>query len=216
MGVIRESTRETKLWTRVNKNGPVSTHRPDLGPCWIWTGALTDKGYARIRHNKKLIRVHILLYERFIGAVPGGLELDHLCRVKNCVRPEHMEAVTHQVNVARAYAVKTHCPAGHPLSGENLLPREDGYRECLECHRRRGRESQRRRRARTGGERGPKTPKVSPEFCKNGHPLSGENLYVSPKGKRNCCACQRQRNRDATARKKAQAELLAANNLVEM
>lgn len=82
------------------------------------------------------------MYEHVKGPVPDGLELDHLCRVHNCVNPAHLEAVTHAENVRRGEAglhnpEKTHCPNGHAYTEENTLVINDprgAYRRCKKCH----------------------------------------------------------------------------------
>lgn len=153
----------TRFWPQVNKNGPVPEYRPDLGPCWTWTGNLS-KGYGVFyvgrrpgRHDKSM-HAHRWAYEDAHGPVPDGLELDHLCRVPACVKaiangqgPAHLEAVTHRVNmlrgetVAAANAAKTHCPQGHPYEGDNVSVETSGSRRCLTCKR------EQMRRARGGG-----------------------------------------------------------------
>jgi hypothetical protein len=73
------------------------------------------------------------------GPIPDGLHLDHLCKVRNCVRPSHLEAVTPRENVMRSDGVaslnarKTHCKRGHPFSGRNLYVRPNGERACRKC-----------------------------------------------------------------------------------
>lgn len=72
--------------------------------CWLWKGALSRKGYGHISAPGRrggTLQVHVVVYEFFFGPVPDGLEIDHLCRVRNCVRPSHLEAVTHVVNLRR-------------------------------------------------------------------------------------------------------------------
>ncbi len=110
---------------KIDKNGPVPTARPDLGPCWLWTGYTEKKGYGKTSVRGKYIRVHLAVYIELVGPVPKGLELDHLCRVKACCNPAHMEPVTHRVNTQRGaagahLAQRTHCPQGHPYEGANL------------------------------------------------------------------------------------------------
>lgn len=76
----------------------------DMGhetPCWIWTGRLTESGYARFSCGNRETRVHRAAYEEFVGAIPEGKVIDHLCRVRKCVNPDHLEAVSQQENVAR-------------------------------------------------------------------------------------------------------------------
>lgn len=72
------------------------------GECWLWTGRLDVDGYGRITIKKRPARAHRAAYETFVGPIPEGMEIDHLCRVRHCVRPDHLEAVTHRVNVTRS------------------------------------------------------------------------------------------------------------------
>src|SRR5216683_106283 len=89
------------------KLGPVPTTRPDLGPCWLWTGVLSAGGrYAIARIEDRYYYVHRTLFTHFVGPIPEGLELDHLCRFTRCCNPYHLEAVTKQVNMSRRVYVK--------------------------------------------------------------------------------------------------------------
>ncbi len=107
--------------------------------CWLFTPAKDRHGYGRIRYRNKECVAHRVSYEAFVGPIPIGFELDHLCRVRHCINPEHLEPVTGRDNVLRgdglaaANARKTHCPQGHPYSGDNLIIRKDGLRRCREC-----------------------------------------------------------------------------------
>jgi len=102
------------------ETGPVPDYAPHLGPCWIWTGYISPEGYASTRSRRGL-------YEKLVGPIPVGLDLDHLCRVRACVNPSHLEPVSRRENVMRstsfaaANAKKTHCDKGHPLKGDNLI-----------------------------------------------------------------------------------------------
>lgn len=102
--------------------------------CWLWTGPLSKKGYGATRGQ----RAHRAVYERLVRKLQPGEVIDHLCRVPNCVRPDHLEPVTARENTLRGYgptalnARKTHCKHGHELSGWNLIIRKDG-RECRTC-----------------------------------------------------------------------------------
>lgn len=111
----------------------------DANGCWNWTGTKSPKGYALTQVDGVSKRAHRVIYELTNGPVPTGLQLDHLCRNRGCVNPDHLEPVTGKVNVLRGVGVtaqnakKTHCHRGHPLSGDNIYPRSNGGRECWEC-----------------------------------------------------------------------------------
>ncbi len=102
--------------------------------CWLWTGPVTHHGYGRAQNNGKRQVVHRAVYELLVGPVAEGLELDHLCRVRNCVRPDHLEPVTHLENMSRgAHAQKQVCLRGHALVGDNVAIRDGHHRECRTC-----------------------------------------------------------------------------------
>lgn len=115
---------------------------PNSG-CWLWTAAVTTGGYATMVIHGRRITVHRWLYEHYNGPVPTGLELDHKCRVRCCVNPDHLEPVTHTVNVRRGTspwalnASKTHCVRGHEFVPENVRIRVSSAgnpeRICLIC-----------------------------------------------------------------------------------
>lgn len=98
---------ERRFWEKVDRDGPVSDYRPDLGPCWMFTGSLTGNGYGGFRdHNGDNCRAHRFAYEMLVGPIPAALTLDHLCRVKRCVRPTHLEQVTAEENTRRSNLVR--------------------------------------------------------------------------------------------------------------
>ena len=115
--------------------------KPSSCGCWIWQGGLSGKGYGRVRIDGKVIGAHVFVYETLVGKVPSGLELDHLCRVRQCVNPEHLEAVPPKENYRRGYspsklnALKTHCMRGHEFTVENTRPngRHGKGRACRAC-----------------------------------------------------------------------------------
>jgi len=110
--------------------------------CWPWVAAVTHTGYGRINIGGTIKRAHRIAYELVKGPIPEGLELDHLCRNRACINPDHLEPVTHAVNMRRGYsanAAKTHCPQGHEYSDANTYTYSDGRRMCRHCQRDRGR-----------------------------------------------------------------------------
>jgi hypothetical protein len=128
--------REYYFWLKVDKNGPIPIHRPDLGPCWTYP---TNQNYAKCAWFGIEVSTHVLAYIFLRGRVPEGLELDHLCRYRKCCNPWHLEAVTHQENMIRAANLITHCPKGHSYSGENLQWVYGTVRRCAECNRQKAR-----------------------------------------------------------------------------
>jgi hypothetical protein len=108
---------------------------PDTG-CWLWQGALSN-GYGTLSVGKRSRGAHRLSYEAHRGEVPRGLEIDHLCRVRCCVNPDHLEPVTHVENVRRGAACAlrprtTHCPRGHErVRHEAKTP--SGSKYCALC-----------------------------------------------------------------------------------
>lgn len=96
--------------------------------CWIWHGVRNHKGYGNLRGKM----AHRVSYEIYKGKIPRGLQLDHLCMVKHCVNPAHLEPVTNQENKRRWAASLTHCPQGHPYSGDNLRIYQ-GTKRCRKC-----------------------------------------------------------------------------------
>jgi len=114
--------------------------------CWQWTGRLTPDGYGHSFIDGKLRMAHRVVYERAIGPIPPGLQLDHLCRNRGCVNPYHMQPVTQRENALRGNgfsgvnARKTHCPRGHKFSEENTYRSPKGGRFCRACRRTSNRE----------------------------------------------------------------------------
>lgn len=112
---------------------------PNTG-CHMWIAATTGAGYGAIKIDGRMALVHRLSYEHHVGVIPTGLQLDHLCRQRCCVNPEHLEPVTCQVNTLRgdapsaANATKTHCPVGHEYTEENTQTGR-GMRYCRACRR---------------------------------------------------------------------------------
>lgn len=91
----------------VNRDGPTPGHWPELGSCWLWTGAISNRGYAVISVTGTSKSAHRWAYSTFNGPIPDGFYIDHLCREKTCVNPSHLEAVTPKENQRRGWIANT-------------------------------------------------------------------------------------------------------------
>lgn len=124
------------------------------GACWEWTGHRTHDGYGQATYGGKKWMSHRLLYTLLVSEIPEGMQLDHLCRNRACANPDHVELVTGSENTRRGHhqgaitlptnsgireSAKTHCPQGHPYSGDNVHIDRAGARRCRECDRIRAR-----------------------------------------------------------------------------
>lgn len=119
-----------RFWARVDKTDT----------CWLWNRVYKgNSGYGTLSINGKETRAHRFSYETFVGPIPKGMTIDHLCRVRNCVNPEHLEPVTPRENTLRGTApsafnkTKTHCKKGHLFAGNNLYVNPRGDRNCKTC-----------------------------------------------------------------------------------
>lgn len=159
------------------------------GGCWLWTRNLSHNGYGQLKSPGRTAQAHRLAYEEFVGAIPPGLQLDHLCRVRCCCNPAHLEPVTREENIARGHAPhivnarKTHCKRGHEFTPENTRVNRRGGRACLIC-------SQMHWRSRPPKAKHPAGARPLRSHCKRGHSFSGENLIIDAKGARSCRACR--------------------------
>lgn|SRR5690625_726166 len=107
--------------------------------CWLWTASVNWGGYGRFNDGETEVGAHRFAHELLIGPIPPDHHVDHLCKVRHCVNPAHLEAVTGRINTLRSDNFiahnyrKTHCVRGHPLSGMNLYVCPRGKRECRTC-----------------------------------------------------------------------------------
>jgi hypothetical protein len=130
-------TVENRFWSKVLKTDT----------CWIWTGETTVTGYGRFKNYSRKVQAHRFSYELHKGQIPDGMVIDHLCRNRACVNPDHLEAKSQKENVlapgsgslTAINALKTHCRNGHEFSNENTYVTTSGYRQCRECVRANGR-----------------------------------------------------------------------------
>lgn len=137
-------TAEQRFWAKV--------HKGDV--CWNWTGAI-HHGYGNFyvgggRANRTTTGAHRFAYELLVGPIPEGLDLDHLCRNRRCVNPDHLEPVTRGENVLRGdghtarRARRDRCKRGHLYTAESTHINPQGHRICKVCWRRRAFEKLRR------------------------------------------------------------------------
>lgn len=130
MSELPDSVAISRFWAKVDKSGE----------CWLWRGHTSVGGYGDFAVWKnRHYGAHRLAYELLVGPIPDGLHIDHLCRVRNCVNPAHLEPVTCKENLLRgqtfqaANARKTHCIHGHPFDDSNTYWRPAGGRGCRTC-----------------------------------------------------------------------------------
>lgn len=122
---------EDRFWRYVNAGAG----------CWNWLAAPDSKGYGRFTIRQVRMAAHRFMYELMIGPIPDGLQLDHLCRNRMCVRPDHLEPVTQQENLHRGDGPaginhrKAHCLHGHELHSFVASDRRHPRRRCRECDR---------------------------------------------------------------------------------
>lgn len=123
----------------------------DANECWVSDLGISSGGYSQVNVTitpgvYRLFHAHVLSYERFVGPVPAGLDLDHTCRNRACWNPTHLEPVTRSINVERGAGAafhrnKTECPRGHEYTPENTRVRPQHNRpgrfrrECRACER---------------------------------------------------------------------------------
>lgn len=130
---------------------------PDKSGCWIFIGSRSQGGYGRIYDAERGIPVqaHRVTFEHLVRPIPAELDLDHLCRVRACVNPAHLEPVTSRENTVRGLAmfngqhniVKTHCPQGHPYDFANTRFTPSGWRYCHTCKRKQSADNYQKRKA---------------------------------------------------------------------
>lgn len=119
---------QDRFWPKVEKTAT----------CWLWAAAKLPSGYGIFTIERVNQYAHRVAWEWLRGPIPFGLDIDHLCRVRNCVNPDHLEPVTRRVNLLRgktivsAQAQRTHCPNGHEYTEENTV-KWNRHRSCRIC-----------------------------------------------------------------------------------
>lgn len=141
-----------RFFMYVDKNGPI--HPIFQSPCWLWQGGKITGGYAVFRRTTGVvgpvkILVHRYSFELFYYAIPEGMEIDHMCKTRHCVNPQHLDLVTRLENIRRSNrhkVSKMHCINGHRFTPENTyFAKGRLHRACRTCQRasaRRQREKQ--------------------------------------------------------------------------
>ena len=174
----------------------------EVNGCWLWTGRDNGKGYCTFKLNGNNEYCHRFSYTIFVGPIAEGLEIDHLCRVRRCCNPSHLEAVTPAVNQSRSLLgaranagmyqkSKTHCPQGHAYTAENTYI-WNGFRQCNTCRLAlKNKEKLARDLKRVEKDR----------ICPNGHERTADSTYWY-KGHRQCKLCRSIHRKRHTAAQK--------------
>lgn len=172
--------------------------------CWIWTAHCGVNGYGRVRLNGRFLGAHRAVYELVNGSIGEGLQLDHLCRVRCCVNPHHLEPVECRENIRRGNGTAaknmaaTHCKRGHEFTDENTYydygRSHSGARQCRACNALR----ERARRVKRGLK-----GRIVKTHCPKGHPYDDANTYHSPSKKnRQCRECHKMHVRNNNAKRR--------------
>jgi hypothetical protein len=131
VSMLFQSTLPLRFWAKLYA---------DPSGCWLWQGGLTADGYGKFYPTTPgrvvLISSHRAAYLDFVGPIPSGLTIDHLCRTRHCANPRHMEVVTRRENQRRGLkgTLTTHCPQGHPYDAANTHT-YNSHRYCRACNR---------------------------------------------------------------------------------
>lgn len=202
--------------------------------CWNWIAATDGHGYGKFYANPGHAKAHRWSYEHHRGPIPSGLQIDHLCRNRACVNPDHLDPVTPRVNTMRGFAVsalrarQTHCIHGHEFTPRNTILDKRGHRTCRSCRDQRslakyraygpmhvcamcGKEFQRpdNRRAKPKFCSSPCSaraphPGRRRSHCKHGHEYTPENTIIRSGGARRCRICRNAASKASKARRAAQ------------
>lgn len=217
-------TTEDRFWSYVRK--------VEGDGCWFWMGALDSNGYGIFNvprdDGKVCEKAHRYSYLLTTGEVAGDLHLDHLCRMRPCVRPDHLELVTAAENNRRKPTFRAVCPNGHEMTGGNVRELANGRRRCNSCadarrereglsdpeeiaaRKRAALEKRRESYTPTTGVRGSGRYQAERTHCSEGHPYEGDNLIMEKRKRRDgstqqvrrCRACVNAKARDNHAKRK--------------